>query len=48
MATLRELVVANCITIGVLVTVIAFASIEVKREFFIDGRTASTYRIKFF
>jgi hypothetical protein len=48
MATLRDLLIANCITIGLLVTVVAIASVEVKREFFIDGRTASTYKIRFF
>jgi Na+/H+ antiporter NhaA len=48
MATIRELVIANCITLGIVVVFVTCVSLEVKREFFIDGRTSASYKFKLF
>jgi hypothetical protein len=48
MATLKELVLANCITIGIILVVSSYLSLEIKREFFIDGRTTTSYKLKVF
>lgn len=48
MATIRDLVIANCLTIGIIIVVVSCVSLEVKREFFIDGRTSVSYKFKLF
>ena len=48
MATIRDIVIANCITLGIVVVFVACVSLEIKREFFIDGRTTTSYKVKVF
>jgi hypothetical protein len=47
MKSIRDIVVANILTIGILVTITYFTTVEVKRELFFNGTSNTQYRIKF-
>jgi hypothetical protein len=48
MATIRDIVIANCVTLGIVIVFVTCVSLEVKREYFIDGKTTSLYKLKVF
>lgn len=47
MIRIVETVIANTITIGILFTVCYITTVDVKREYFLNG-TKTQYRLKFF
>jgi hypothetical protein len=48
MNRILETVIANTITIGILITVCCITKIEVKRDYFVNGSTKASYAFKFF
>lgn len=44
----KEHVLANIITIGIVIGVLTIAKIDVKREIYFNGTTRSSYRLHFF
>lgn len=46
--TIVSSVIANCITIGIVVFVASCTTLEIKRELFLNGRSTMSYRLKFF
>jgi hypothetical protein len=45
---LKERVLANIISIGVIIGIMSCVSVDVKREMYFNGKTVSTYRLRFF
>jgi hypothetical protein len=45
---ISENIIANIVTVGLLVGVATFISIDIKRELFFNGTTKTTYKINLF
>jgi hypothetical protein len=48
MKSIRDIVVANILTIGILVTLACVTTIQVERELFFNGTSRTQYKLKFF
>jgi hypothetical protein len=47
MKTIRDIIVANILTIGIVATVAYFTTVEVNRELFFNGTSKTNYKIRF-
>jgi hypothetical protein len=45
---IKERIAANIISIGVIIGILSCVSVEVKRDIYFNGKTLSTYRLRFF
>jgi hypothetical protein len=48
MSFVTTLVTANCITIGIIIAIASVTTLEVNREYFLNGIARSRYSLKFF
>jgi hypothetical protein len=44
----KEHVLANIISIGIIIGVLTFVKVDVKRDIYFNGTTRSSYRLHFF
>lgn len=45
---IKESVVANIISIGIIIGIMSCVNLDVKRDIYFNGKTVSTYRLRFF
>lgn len=48
MSRIRDIVIGNCITVGILIVVLPYITMEVRHELFWNGVKLTNYRIRFF